>query len=55
MEPKKTEVALKSKCEKPQTRTFPIAQAEKLLNLPNSRWVLDDKGYEFKDKEIVKK
>lgn len=52
---RKDVVTLKSKGEKAQSQKFPIAQAEKLLNLSNSRWELDDKAYEFKDKEIVKK
>jgi len=35
-------------------RSFPIGQANKLLNLSNSQWKLNDKGFTYNGKEIAK-
>lgn len=48
------DVVLKAKGEKGKDRKFPIGQANKILSLSNSQWELNDKGFSWNGKEIVK-
>jgi len=31
---------------------FPLVQAERMLNLPNPAWVIDDERFEFTDGKV---
>lgn len=47
---RKTMVQLAVKDSEPKrTRLFEISIANKLLQLSNSQWTLDDKGFKFED------
>lgn len=51
----KTMVTLKTKAAKNAVnQSFEISQANKLLNLPNSQWKLDDKSFKWNGTEIAK-
>lgn len=45
----------KNKDAKEYEKTFPIARANALLKLPNSKWELSDKNYTWNGKEIEPK